>query len=184
VEAFKQFLHLAGHFGAKTGLGAARGAGIPGASKEEMDRIAGDVFGELAHHAVREGTVVMLEPADPGVTAYINNMDEAMAWVDRIASPGFTVMMDTYELIESEPSFEHGIRAARGKATHIHLYDPSRWPPGVREDRLDWPRIMRLLREEGFAGSASVVVAPEGDVEAAARKSSAFLRNLFTGGAA
>ncbi len=181
IEAFKSMLDFAGHFRARVGLGASRGKGIPGASREDMDRLAGDVFGELAAHAEKAGAVIMLEPADPGVTAYINTMDEAMAWVDRIGSPSFSVMMDTYELAESEPSIEHGIRAARGQAKHIHLYDPSRWPPGVLEDRsrLDWPRIVKVLREEGFEGSASVVLAPEGDPEPAARKTAAFLRRVF-----
>jgi D-psicose/D-tagatose/L-ribulose 3-epimerase len=181
VEAFKRILDVAGAIGARVGLGGARGKGIPGATREEMDSIAWDVFGELARHAENARAVIMLEPADPGVTAYINTMDEAMAWVRRIASPAFGVMLDTYELAESEPSIEHGIRAAQGSARHIHLYDPSRWPPGVLADgdRLDWRDILRVLREERFEGSASVVVAPEGDPEPAARKSAAFLRALF-----
>ncbi len=183
VEAFKRMIDLAGAFGARVGLGGARGKGIPGASREEMDSIAGDIFRELAEHAEKAGAVIMLEPADPGVTAYINTVDEAMAWVRRIASPAFSVMLDTYELAESEPSIEHGIRAAGGQARHIHLYDPSRWPPGVLPDknRLDWPHIARVLAEEGFTGSASVVIAPEGDPEPAARRSAAFLRSLFAG---
>jgi D-psicose/D-tagatose/L-ribulose 3-epimerase len=181
IDAFKRILDLAGALGARVGLGGARGKGIPGATREEMDSIAGDVFGELAQHAEKARAVIMLEPADPGVTAFINTMDEAMAWVRRIASPAFSVMLDTYELAESEPSIEHGIRAAQGTARHIHLYDPSRWPPGVlaHGDRLDWLDILRVLREERFEGSASVVVAPEGDPEPAARKSAAFLRSLF-----
>jgi sugar phosphate isomerase/epimerase len=85
-------------------------------------------------------------------------------------------MLDTYELAESEPSIEYGIRAGAGEARHIHLYDPSRWPPGVlAQTALDWPRIFELLRETGFEGSASVVLVPEGDAERAARKTSAFL---------
>jgi sugar phosphate isomerase/epimerase len=183
AEAFKRMLDFAGALGARVGLGMSRGKGIPGATREEMDRIAGDVFRELAEHAGKAGSVVMLEPADPGVTAYINTMDEAMEWVGRIGSPSFGVMMDTYELAESEPSIEHGIRAAGGQARHIHLYDPSRWPPGVRaaRHRLDWPRITRLLREEGFRGSGSVVLAPEGDAEVAARRAAEYLRGLFAG---
>jgi len=181
IDAYKRMLEFAGHFGSRVGLGAARGHGIPGAGAQELESMALDVFGELARHAAECGAVIMLEPADPGVTSFVNTMDEAMAWVDRVASPSFSVMMDTYELAESEPSVEHGIRAARGEARHIHFYDPSRWPPGVLDEgsRMDWPVIMRLLREEGFRGSASVVVAPEGDIEAAARKSAAFLRGLL-----
>jgi D-psicose/D-tagatose/L-ribulose 3-epimerase len=183
IAAFKDVLDFAGYFQARVGLGAARGAGIPGASREEMDRLADEVFRELAEHAEKAGAIIMLEPADPGVTSYINTVDEAMAWVDRIASPAFSVMLDTYQLTEAEPSIEHGIRAARGQARHIHLYDPSRWPPGVlaEKDRLDWPLIMRLLREEGFRGSGSVVLAPEGDPEAAARQAAAYLRRLLSG---
>jgi sugar phosphate isomerase/epimerase len=184
IEAFNRILDFAGYFRARVGLGAARGAGIPGARRGEMDQMAEDVFRELAVHAEKAQAVIMLEPADPGVTSYINTMDEAMAWVERIGSPAFSVMMDTYQLAESEPSIEHGIRAARGRANHIHLYDPSRWPPGVlaEKDRLDWPHIARVLREESFRGSGSVVLAPEGDPEPAARRAVAYLRRLFAEG--
>ncbi|HVP49194.1 MAG TPA: sugar phosphate isomerase/epimerase family protein [Bryobacteraceae bacterium] len=182
IAAFKRMLDFAGYFGARVGLGVARGKGIPGATREEMDSLAAGVFPELADHAERAGAVIMLEPADPGVTSYINTMDEAMEWVRRIASPAFSVMLDTYELAESEPSIEHGIRAACGQARHIHLYDPSRWPPGVRAEtsRLDWPRIFQLLRETGFQGSASVVLVPEGDPAPAARQTASFLRRALT----
>jgi sugar phosphate isomerase/epimerase len=61
----------------------------------------------------------MLEPSDPGWTDYINTMQEAMAWVDRIGSPAFTVMMDTYELVACELSIAHGIRAAHRRANHF-----------------------------------------------------------------
>ena len=86
-------------------------------------------------------------------------------------------------LAESEPSIEHGIRAACGQTRHIHLYDPSRWPPGVLAEtmRLDWPRVFELLRETGFRGSASVAVVPEGDPAPAARRTSSFLRRTLNG---
>ncbi len=180
IEAFKRLLNFAGEFGAKTGLGGSRGSGAI------HEPIALDVFGELADHAVRAGSVVMLEPADPGITACINSMDEAMSWVDRLNHPGFSVMMDTYELAEAEPSIEHGIRAGRGQASHIHLYDPSRWPPGIRheEERLDWPMIAQLLRDSGFNGSASVVLPPQGDPDRLCPRTAQFLRGLLEGEAA
>jgi D-psicose/D-tagatose/L-ribulose 3-epimerase len=181
MQAFKRIVDFAGCFGSRVGLGIARGRGIPGASREQMEEMADQVFRELAEYAEKARVVIMLEPADPGVTSCINTMDEAMAWVERIGSPAFSVMLDTYQLAEAEPSIEHGIRAARGRASHIHLYDPSRWPPGVLpdKDRLDWAHLARVLREEGFRGSGSVVLAPEGDAESAARKAAAFLKQLL-----
>jgi len=44
---------------------------------------------------------------------------------------------------------------------------------------LDWKNIVRILKAGGFDGSASVVVAPEGDPEPVARKSVAYLRQIF-----
>jgi len=171
IAAFKRLLDFAGYFDARVGLGIARGKGTPPV------QVADDVFRELTEHAERAGAVIMLEPADPGVTAYINTTDEAMDWVRRIASPWFSIMLDTYQLAESEPSIEHGIRAACGQARHIHLYDPSRWPPGASSEnsRLDWECIFELLHKTGFHGSASVVLAPEGDPAEAARKTAVFL---------
>ncbi len=153
IAAFKRILDFAGAFRARVGLGIARGKGIPGASRDQMDAMAAEVFPELAAHAERAGAVIMLEPADPGVTSYINTTDEAMAWVRRIASPAFSVMLDTYELAESEPSIEYGIRAGTGEARHIHLYDPSRWPPGcTRANDTRLATDLRLIAGNWFCG--------------------------------
>ena len=182
LHAFKRILDFAGHFKANVGLGAARGAGVPEAAPGELESMADDVFRELAEHGEKAGSVVMLEPAEPGYSAFINTMQEGLAWVQRIGSPFFSLMLDTYQLAEAEPSFEHGIRAAQGRAHHIHLYEPSHWPPGVLPamDRYDWPNIAKLLAQEGFHGSGSVCLVPEGDPEPVARKASAYLRHLFS----
>src|SRR5262249_40307690 len=76
MAAFKRRLDFAGAFRAGVGLGIVRGKGIAGAGREQMDVMAGEVFRELAEHAERTGAIIMLEPADPGVTSYINTMDE------------------------------------------------------------------------------------------------------------
>ena len=49
---------------------------------------------------------------------------------------------------------------------------------GVKEV-LDWPGIVRVLNEEGFEGSASMVIVPKGDPEPIARKSVVYLRKVF-----
>lgn len=175
-QAFRGILDFAGALGARVGLGIARGAAIPGLSAEAMDRHAADAFRELADHAAKAGTVIMLEAAESEHTRYLGTMDEVMHWVDRLASPAFGVMLDTAQLAAAEPSVAYGIRAAKGRATHIHLFDPSRWPPGLGKTRLDWDCLFRVLREERFAGTGSVALVPEGDAEPAARQVAGFLR--------
>jgi len=181
IKGFKNILDFAGYFKARVGLGAARGAGIPGASQKEMGQLAEDVFRELAEHAEKSGSVIMLEPAEAVFTSLFNTNEEVMEMVEKIGSPNFSLMLDTHQLWAAEPSIEYGIKAAKGQARHIHLYEPSRLPPGVSPEKeaLDWLNIARVLKEEGFEGSASVVIAPEGEPEPVARKAVAYLRNLF-----
>lgn len=181
IEGFKRMLDFAGYFKARVGLGASRGKGIPGMSKGDMVKHAEEILRELAEHAERAGAIIMLEPAEAEYTDLFNTNEEVMDMVEKIGSPSFSIMLDTHQLYAVEPSIEHGIRAARGQARHIHLYEPSRLPPGVSTEKetLDWPNIARVLKEEGFEGSASVVIVPEGDPEPIARKSVAYLRKLF-----
>lgn len=181
IEGFKRILDFAGYFKARVGLGAARGKGIPGMSKDDMTNLTEEILRELTEHAEKAGTIIMLEPAEAEYTDLFNTNEEVMAMVAKIGSPNFSIMLDTHQLYVVEPSIEHGIRAAKGQARHIHLYEPSRLPPGVSTEKetLDWPNIARVLKEEGFEGSASVVIVPQGDPEPIARKSVAYLKELL-----
>lgn len=182
LEAFKNILDFAGYFKARVGLGAARGLGIPGASQEEARQLTEEIFRELVEHAEKTGAIIMLEAAEAEYTSLFNTNEEVMAMVAKINSPNFSIMLDTHQLWAVESSIEYGIRATKGQAQHIYLYEPSRLPPGVSPEKeaLDWPHIARILQEEGFQGSASVVIDPEGDPEPVARKSVSYLRHLFS----
>jgi len=181
IEAFKNLLVLGGYLKSRVSLGGdCRGQEKPGDSPKESEEAAEDVFRELAEYAEKVGTVVMLEPT-PLRSAYINTVAEAVDWVKRINSPAFNLHLDVENIRLTEPSFDHAIRAAEGQPDHIHLHDKNHWPPGLlpEEESVDWPLIARLLRASGFEGSGAVALAPEGDADAAARKTSAFLRKVF-----
>jgi sugar phosphate isomerase/epimerase len=93
------------------------------------------------------------------------------------------MMLDTYQLDQVEDTYEEGFAAAEGRATHIHLYDPKHWPPGVGPERLDWQRIRNAMERYNFHGSGSMVLPPSGDIDALARQSVAFIRDTLTGDA-
>ena len=92
------------------------------------------------------GVVIMLEAAESKFTSLFNTNEEVMAMVEKIGSPNFSVMLDTHQLWAMESSVEHGIKAAKGQAKHIHLYEPSHLPPGVSPEKevLDWPHMSKF----------------------------------------
>lgn len=182
IDIFKRLIELAGALGARVGLGMARGDSRVAADLPDLPAIMRDVFGEIAQHAERHGTFVMLEPADPGYVAAILRVSEAAEQVKRINSPGFSMMLDTYQIDQVEHDYEGAFAAAEGRASHIHLYDPKHWPPGVSDTRLDWGRIRKAMVAHGFSGSGSMVLAPSGDVDAAARQAVTFIRDTLMEG--
>lgn len=178
IGVFKQFITLAGALCARVGLGLARGDSETTLEGEGLKPLMLEVFGDIAEHASQAGTFVMLEPADPGFVAAILRVDEAVSVAREVDSPGFRIMLDTYQLYEVEDSIPEGFEAADGMASHIHLYDPGHWSPGIlpADERMDWELIRQSMDRSAFSGSASIVLPKEGDLEEGTRQSIAFLR--------
>jgi sugar phosphate isomerase/epimerase len=167
-DAFRRIIEFAGELEADVGLGIARGPARTDLDAAAMDRWAEEIFCDLAATARRAGIRILLEPAETNVTRYILDVRSVMAWVDRINAltgdvqrvrgRAFDVMLDTHQLTESESSLADGIDAAQGMATHIHLFDPQRHPPGTHPQGIDWDEVFGSLSRSGFSGTASVIM--------------------------
>ncbi len=181
IDVFKGLIGLAGGVGARVGLGLARGDSETTLAGPDLPGVMRDVFGEIGEYARQNGTIVMLEPADPGFVAAILRVREAASAAREIDNPGFQIMLDTYQLHEVEDTIPEGFAAADGLASHIHLYDPHHWSPGIRPkaEQMDWALIRKSMDETGFSGSGSIVLPKEGDVDKGARDSIAFLRRTL-----
>lgn len=185
IVVFKRLIDLAGELGARVGLGMARGDSETTVQGDDLGSVMHDVFAELAEHAAACGTRVMLEPADPGYVAVILRVREAYEAARRIASPGFGIMLDTYQLDQVEESFDLGFKDAGGLADHIHLYDRRHWSPGIEaSERMDWNAIRAAMMAHGFSGSGSTVPPKAGDIFTRTRASTAFLRAQLSDSAA
>lgn len=184
ITVFKHFITLAGGLGARVGLGLARGDSETTLEGEGLKPLMLDVFGEIGEYAAKSGTFVMLEPADPGFVAAILRVREAALMAREINSRGFRIMLDTYQLYEVEDSIPEGFEAADGMASHIHLYDPGHWSPGIlpKAERMDWDLIRQSMDRTGFSASASIVLPKEGDIAMGTRQSLAFLRSKLMDG--
>jgi sugar phosphate isomerase/epimerase len=186
LATFNRMLEFAGALGARVGLGISRGPARADLSRRDMERLAEDVFCELAECAVANCTSILLEPAETNVTRFILDVEEVMTWVGRInalirgrnpvnRSQPFNIMLDTHQLVELETSIRAGIEAARGHASHIHLFDPQRQPPGTHPQGLDWRELFTLLGDD-YCGSGSVTL-PRPDQPHTAEDVARFVRD-------
>ena len=121
--------------------------------------------------ALAHGLTYCLEPLDAGQTNWARTVEEAIAIVSRIGSPGLKTMLDVSAAGngESEPA-EALLRRhlPGGLIAHVHLNDRNRRAPGQGEDRFG--PILQALRETGYEGFCAVepfVYEPDGPTCAA-----------------
>jgi sugar phosphate isomerase/epimerase len=180
MARFKDLLDLAGHFGVPVTLAGAKGSLPRGAPAEPWEAMAEESFGSLARFGAAAGSTLLLTPTDDADSNFICSVAEAVTWIGRINHPGFGLMLDTHQLHRKEPSVVEALRAAAGLVRHLHLYDPGRIPPGTgQKPGMDWTAIMATLRGTGYAGAASVSLAPTGDRRALALKTLSHLRSVW-----
>jgi D-psicose/D-tagatose/L-ribulose 3-epimerase len=182
LDRMKDLLNFAGQFGVPVTLAGTKGIVPKGASPEIVERLAENIFRELAHFGASAGSVLLLAPTHDADSNFVCTVAEAVAWVRRIDHPAFGLMLDTHQLHWKETAVVEALRSAAGLVHHLHLYDPGRIPPGIRpESDLDWPGIMVALREVGYEGAASVCLSHAGDRRALAQETVSFLRSLMVG---
>jgi D-psicose/D-tagatose/L-ribulose 3-epimerase len=107
--------------------------------------------------AAQNGLTYCLEPLDAGQTNWATTVAEAVAIVQRIASPGLKTMLDVSAAGngEVEPA-EALLRrfVPTGWIAHVHLNDRNRRGPGQGGDRFG--PVLRALRETHYGGFCAV----------------------------
>ena len=111
-------------------------------------------WAQLATHAHSAGVVYCIEPLSPTETPVLNTLAEAVAVVDRIASPALRTMLDMSAASLSEttdPAVLLNRYVASGHIAHVQLNDRNRRGPG-QGDTPQAPaiRALRSLRYTGW----------------------------------
>jgi sugar phosphate isomerase/epimerase len=146
-----------------------------GASREQASDWAVDTFRRATAGIADTGTRVCLEPLSPPEADFMNTAAEAVAILDRLASPNFALHLDVKAMAtEAEPATEL-IRKHVRRLGHFHANDPNRRGPGFGDT--DFVPIFRALRESGYTGWVSVEVFDYSpDPETIARESIRYMR--------
>ena len=91
-----------------------------------------------------------LEPLNRFETYFLNRADQALALAAAVG-PNCGVCLDAVHLNIEEADMFSAIRSANGRLYDFHVADNNRMAAGMGS--LDWPRIVRTLREIGYDGA-------------------------------
>ncbi len=81
----------------------------------------------------------------------LNTCDEAIEYVEKVASPNCKIMLDTFHMNIEEDSFYDAIVKAGDKLGHIHTGETNRRAPG--RGRIPWDEIGSALKKINYQGS-------------------------------
>jgi len=129
--------------------GATGGLSVDSARKNFVDGLAG-----IAPHAVERGVKVLVEtfidePADVART-----LDEAVAIVRQIGSPGIQTMFDTGNTINEVEPYATLVDRYFDFIRHIHIKETGGPYPGTGS--YDFKPVLRVLRRRGYSGWLSL----------------------------
>ena len=176
IERLETHIRIATVFGAAVIVGLLRGR-ITGDRAATEARLSG-ALRRILPLAEREKIPVVFEPVNRYETDFLVTMDEVLDLINRLASPALGILADTFHMNIEEASIESSLRRARPRLRHVHVADSNRHAPGW--GHLDFPALVRVLRELGYTGYLSAEILPRPDPVSAARQAIAHLRPLLS----
>jgi 5-keto-L-gluconate epimerase len=119
---------------------------------------------------------LVLEPVNHLQVGFNHTAAEAAALVQRIGSPALSYMLDTIHLNIEERSILGTIREHGPRIRHFHLCETNGGPFG--SGNLDFPAVLKTLREAGYSHYASVKIYRHAKWEEAASGAIKFLQGI------
>ena len=120
-----------------------------GASEDELKHGA-DAHRALAERAAANGMILSLEPLNRFETYYLNTMEQARAYVDRVGHPAFKIMYDTFHANVEERRPKEAIRLIGPDIGVFHVSENDRGIPG--RGHIDFASMFTVLKEIGYDG--------------------------------
>lgn len=176
TERLIGYLSVAKRFGAILVVGL-----LQGTRRDEAD-------GSLAHARIVEGlrpvaraaeeigVEFVIEPVNHLQVGFHNSVAEVVALIDEIGSPAIRPMVDSIHMNIEEASLTQPILDLGPRLRHVHLCENHGGRLGT--GHIDFPAILRALREIKYTGWSSIKVYRHLDLEAAARTSLDYLNRI------
>lgn len=173
------FTHIdfAAEAGAMVIIGLVRGMVRAPMEREEAEQLMEEAFLRCCRYAEREGVRIAFEPINRYETTLLNSVEESAAFIDRIGMENLGMLLDTFHMNIEEPSICDSIRKAGKRIFHVHYADSNRRYPGA--GHLDFPLIIKSLKEAGYKGYLSGEHLPWPEPEEAVRRGLVEMKKLI-----
>ena len=117
-------------------------------------KLAAGSIRRAADYAAKLKVRLAVEPLNRFETDMINTVDQGLVLIDEIGRPNVGLLIDTFHMNIEEKDIPAAIRRAKGRVFAFHACSSDRGTPG--EDHLDWPGIVRALKDTGYADAVVI----------------------------
>ncbi len=174
-----QMIELASSIGAPVvTIGSFRGRVVNGLERSRQE--LAEVLSRAGQRARDCGVRLALEPLNRYEADLFHSAAEALAFAQELNNPAIGILLDTYHVNIEECSWTEPYRQvmAAGKLFYAHLGDNNRLPPG--QGLIDFPAILRTLREVEYEGWLSAELLPLPDLDTAAQLTAHSMRKWMS----
>lgn len=120
-----------------------------GPSEDEL-RHGAEAHRTLAERAAEKGLYLSLEHLNRFETYFLNTMEQARAYVDRVDHPAFRIMYDTFHANIEERSQPEAIAHLGNGLGVLHISENDRGIPG--RGQVDFDAVFKAVRRTGYDG--------------------------------
>jgi len=151
---------------------------MPGVTREQATDWALKTFAPGVARAEERGVTICFEPLSPTETNFINTAEEAIAFIQRLPSKSFKIILDVKAMCSESKLIDGIICDSTPHFAHFHANDKNLKGPGFGE--VDFKPIAAALTHVGYKDFVSVEVFnfDEG-AEVIASKSLEYLKQVF-----
>jgi sugar phosphate isomerase/epimerase len=132
---------------------------------------------DLGAHAEKVGTYLLLEPLNRYETHFINRLEQAVWFCEKVGREGVKIMADFFHMSIEESDLAQAIRAAGPYIKHVHLADSNRLLPGW--GHTDFKTPFAALKEIGYENFMAMECGVPGNPEESLPKSVNYLRQFI-----
>lgn len=132
---------------------------------------------EIVEVAEKNKCAILLEPLNRYETHFINRLEQAVEFCEKIKSPYLKIMADFFHMNIEEASIPEAIEKAGNWISHVHLADSNRLLPGF--GHTDFSSGFKALKKINFENYMALECGVPEPAEENLKKSLRYLKDLI-----